>query len=74
MTLYVWYLLSSGVVTERIVLNGPRPMEVEAAIRQSYEVKGRRADTVTVVCVLGTILCMVTPLPVSVMLRVYEVI
>lgn len=50
------------------------PTEVETAMEQKYAVKGSRDDTVMVVWEPDTVLCMVAPLPVSVMLMVYTVI
>ncbi len=57
-----------------MVLNGPIPAVVEAAMEQSYAMKGSKEVTVMVVCEPRRVLCMVTPLPVSVMVRVYCVI
>lgn len=53
-----------------MVLKGPIPTEVEAAMEQSYEVKGSRDVMEMEVCELGTLLWTVNPLPVSVMLMV----
>ncbi len=44
------YLPSSGVLMVRDVLNGPLPLEVDAAMKQEYVVKGSNESTVIEVC------------------------
>lgn len=64
------YIPSSGVSTVTNVLNGPIPTAVDAAMEHEYVVKGSREFTMMDVWELGIILCVVSPVSISVILIV----